>query len=144
MGQYHKLVNLDKQEYVEPYGLGLGAKQYEQVGGFDGSLADAQYILTMTSPARGGGDFPPTDISARWAGDRVVIVGDYSVDEDLPSFPDFGKVYGQATEGSMEWHDITYLVRDAFHKVFQVDFEEKVNSFGGGTSWVSVQRSVLT
>lgn len=29
MGQYHVLVNLDKQEVVSPHGLGLGLKQYE-------------------------------------------------------------------------------------------------------------------
>lgn len=143
MGQYHKLVNLDKREYVEPYGLGLGAKQYEQVGGFDGSLADAQYLLTMTSPARGGGDFPMTDVSARWAGDRVVVVGDYSADEDLPTYFKFGEVYAQCNDKSETFEDITPMIRDAFFKIFQIEYEEKVNSFGGGTSWVSIQRSVL-
>lgn len=142
MGQYHKLVNLDKREYVSPLDLGLGSKQYEQVGGFDGSLADAMYILTMTSPARGGGDFPMTDVSTRWAGDRVVIVGDYSVDDDLPTYFKFGEVYGQCAEGGT-FEDITPMIRDAFFKVFQIEYEEKEHSFGGGTSWVSIQRSVL-
>ena len=75
MGQYHILVNVDKKEKVEPHGLGLGLKQYEHTGNFEGTLADAMYILMMTSPARGGGDFPATEISGRWKGDRVLILG---------------------------------------------------------------------
>ena len=87
MGQYHILVNVDKKEKVEPHGLGLGLKQYEHTGNFEGTLADAMYILMMTSPARGGGDFPATEISGRWKGDRVLILGDYTEDSDIPSIP---------------------------------------------------------
>ena len=29
MGQYHKLINLDKKEFVDPHKLGLGLKQVE-------------------------------------------------------------------------------------------------------------------
>jgi len=65
MGQYHVLVNYDKKEVVEPYGLGLGAKQVEQLGAFKGTIADAMYLLVMTSPARGGGDLPMTSVSGR-------------------------------------------------------------------------------
>ena len=68
MGQYHVLVNLDKKEVVTPHGLGLGLKQWEHLGEFNGTLADAMYILMMTSPSRGGGDFPSTNISSRQAG----------------------------------------------------------------------------
>jgi hypothetical protein len=60
MGQYHVLVNLDKKEIVTPHGLGLGLKQWEHLGEFNGTLADAMYLLVMTSPASGGGDFPST------------------------------------------------------------------------------------
>ena len=65
MGQYHRLVNLDAHEWVDPHRLGLGSKQAEHLGAFYGSLADALYLLTMTSPARGGGDLPFTEISGR-------------------------------------------------------------------------------
>jgi len=33
----------------------------------------------------------------RWAGDRVVVVGDYSEDGDLPSYPNFGSLYDDDT-----------------------------------------------
>ena len=116
MGQYHVLVNLDKKEVVTPHGLGLGLKQWEHIG-TEGSLPDAMYVLTMTSPARGGGDLPETGISGRWAGDRVLIVGDYTEDSDLPSYPNFGKVYGE----SDNWNDITDFVADAFKTIFNLN-----------------------
>ena len=116
MGQYHVLVNLDKKEIVTPHGLGLGLKQYEHIGEFNGTLADAMYILMMTSPARGGGDFPSTNISSRWVGDRVLILGDYTQDSDVPSIPNAGLLYGE----SGSYTDITDLVAEAFEQVFRI------------------------
>jgi len=114
MGQYHKLVNLDKKEQVSSYPLGLGAKQYEQTG-CEGSMADALYLLLMSSPARGGGDWQAFEgLSGRWLGDRVVVLGDYTEDGDLPRYPDFGSVYG----ASEEWTDISEQVANALGKVW--------------------------
>lgn len=118
MGQYHVLVNYDKKETVSPHNLGLGLKQWEHLGEFNGTLADALYILTMTSPARGGGDLPETAISGRWAGDRCFVYGDYTEATDLPDgiyesikldkyteigelvAEEMGKVFGFRMEGS--------------------------------------------
>ena len=116
MGQYHVLVNYDKKEVVVPHGLGLGLKQYEHTGEYNGTLADAMYLLVMTSPARGGGDFPSTNISSRWAGDRVLIVGDYTEDSDVPSIPNVGSLYNE----SESYTDITDLGAEAFEQVFRV------------------------
>jgi len=119
MGQYHKLVNLDRKEQVQPYNLGLGAKQYEQTGE-NGSLSDALYLLVMTSPSRGGGDwesFP--DLSGRWVGDRVIVLGDYTEDEDLPAIPNAGKLYSQ----SYDWTDISDEVAEALGKVFGFEID---------------------
>ena len=116
MGQYHVLVNLDKKEVVTPHGLGLGLKQYEHIGEFNGTLADAMYILMMTSPSRGGGDFPSTNISCRWAGDRILVLGDYTQDSDVPSIPNAGLLYGE----SGSYTDITELVAEAFEQVFRI------------------------
>ena len=122
MGQYHKLVNLDNKEVVHPYNLGLGAKQYEHTGE-NGSLSDALYLLVMTSPARGGGDwesFP--ELSGRWVGDRVVVLGDYTDDSDLNTYPNFGQVYNQ----SEDWTDISDEVAQALGKVFgfEIDLQQ--------------------
>ena len=116
MGQYHVLVNLDKKEIVTPHGLGLGLKQYEHIGEFNGTLADAMYILMMTSPSRGGGDFPSTNISSRWVGDRVLILGDYTQDSDVQSIPNAGSLYGE----SNSYTDITDMVAEAFEQVFRI------------------------
>ena len=116
MGQYHVLANLDKKEVVTPHGLGMGLKQWEHLGEFNGTLADAQYILTMTSPSRGGGDLPQTDISGSWAGDRVVVLGDYTTDEDLPNVPNAGSLWGETDK----WVDITDSVATAFEAVFNI------------------------
>lgn len=117
MGQYHILANLDKREKVEPNSIGLGIKQWEQLGEFNGTLADAMYLLCMTSPARGGGDLPPTKISGRWAGDRVVIVGDYTEDKDLPFVPNAKELYRIVDS---QYTDIGELVAEAFYDAFKI------------------------
>ena len=37
MGQYHKLINLTKKEYVNQHKIGLGANHLEGIG-FEGSM----------------------------------------------------------------------------------------------------------
>jgi hypothetical protein len=118
MGQYHILVNLDKNEYVSPHDLGLGLKQLEHNGAFVGTLADALYFLTMTSPARGGGDYPRTDISGRWAGDRCVVLGDYTEDSDLPDYPFASGIWRKTVKPESGWIDISEDVADELGRVF--------------------------
>lgn len=121
MGQYHVLANLDKMEVVVPHALGLGLKQREHVGAFDGTLADALYVLTMTSPARGGGDFPQVSISGRWAGDRCIVLGDYTEDEDLRFVPNAGSLYGdimESVDNDGEWRDISEDVASDLGEIF--------------------------
>jgi hypothetical protein len=124
MGQYHLLVNIDKREYLDPRSIALGVKQWEHQSHpqwtMAGSVADAMYILTMTSPARGGGDMPATDISGRWAGDRVMVVGDYTEDEDLPAHFLAGQIYGEAQENYTE---IGEEVQRAFTVVYGIEWE---------------------
>lgn len=118
MGQYHVLANLDKKEVVVPHALGLGLKQREHVGAFGGSLSDALYVLTMTSPARGGGDFQEVSISGRWAGDRCVVLGDYTEHSDLPDVANAGDLYFHASEGMNGWTDISAMVADDIGSLF--------------------------
>ena len=73
MGQYYKIVNLDKREYLDPRGLGDGAKLME--------LSDALValaVLCASGNGRGGGDCcSARPIVGSWAGDRIVVAGDY-------------------------------------------------------------------
>lgn len=132
MGQYHILVNIDKQEWVDPHGLGLGSKQWENQVGGEGSLADAMYVLTMTSPGAGGGDLPRTDISGRWCGDRVLIVGDYTEPDAVPGFVGADAIYQLATQ-TPQYKNITGEVRDAFTKIYEMVFVQE--NIGSHTFW---------
>lgn len=109
MGQYWKVVNLTKKEYVLPHKLGTGLKLWEQLANHPGTGA-AMLILSAAMPEpRGGGDFDldanwhgperkdftkvgemPEEYPAvakrtigRWAGDRIALIGDYAEDSDL-------------------------------------------------------------
>ena len=131
MGQYHRLVNIDKQEVVDPHGLGLGSKQWEGQVGCEGSLADAMYVLTMTSPDAGGGDLPRTDISGRWCGDRVLIVGDYTDKDAVRGFTGADAIYQLST--TPQYKDITGEVREAFSKMFEIAYVQE--NIGSHTFW---------
>lgn len=126
MGQYHIVANLDKKEFFTPHQLGLGAKQWEHFSG-DASIPQAIYLLITASPMRGGGDIiiRETDpsIVGRWVGDRVVVLGDYTEDSDMPSYPNFGSVYGETNH----WTDISEQVATAFSEIFPVTYS--------GTGW---------
>src|SRR5882672_4357926 len=129
MGQYWKVVNLDKREYVLPHKLGAGLKLWEQLAAHPGTGAALIVLCAAMPEARGGGDldlkenwhgperkFPqhnmepgpmPQDYPSvavrtigRWAGDRIALIGDYAEDADLPN-PDVGasKIYNCCVDG---------------------------------------------
>lgn len=77
MGQYHEVYNLDKKERINPHAIDNGLKLYEQVGHI-GSTSTALFALLANSNGRGGGDFPKHDYIGRWAGDRILVQGDYA------------------------------------------------------------------
>lgn len=89
MGQYFAAMNPDKQEFVCPWCIGGGAKLWEWAANPQGAIF---CLLLRRSDEGGGGDFygyrqgcgeggaiqcPVSPIAGRWAGDRVVLVGDY-------------------------------------------------------------------
>jgi hypothetical protein len=117
MGQYHKIANLDKMEIVEPYPLGLGAKQWEHIG--EGGLDTALYVLLTASPARGGGDLEEIKgVTGRWVGDRVAVIGDYTEDSDIPNSP----IPASEIYGSDKFEDISSEVATAIGKIFGFDY----------------------
>jgi hypothetical protein len=77
MGQYHTTYNLDKEEFIHPHRIDNGLKLYEQVG-WIGSTSTALFALLANSNGRGGGDFPQHDLIGHWAGDRILVQGDYA------------------------------------------------------------------
>ncbi|MBK6639643.1 MAG: hypothetical protein IPG34_19670 [Rhodocyclaceae bacterium] len=77
---------MDKMEFVHPHTLGDGLKLLEMGSGGPG--IGTAMILLMADKAReyrGGGD--PSHgafVLGSWAGDRVMLVGDYATDDDGP------------------------------------------------------------
>lgn len=138
MGQYFKLVNLDKKEYIAsdyvteedrkkmqdfaekaskklPFGTRLKfpdvasvfapAKFWEWGANAEGLLP---LFLTRQSNESGGGDIDPAEFpnAGRWAGDRIVLVGDY----------DKSKLYDKVeTEG---WKNIWCEIHNEFMKFY--------------------------
>lgn len=113
MGQYFKLVNLDKREVVCPWCLGGGAKLWEWAANTQGSVLT---LLLRKSDEGGGGDFygyrkgvgegqsidcPLSPIAGRWAGDRIALVGDYDSSHLWAKLPQFRNITPQLVK---EWN----------------------------------------
>ena len=82
MGQYYLIINLDKRECLHPHRFGEGMKAREWL--WSGSLCRALSVLLIDGDGRGGGDVN-SSLCGRWAGDRIVIAGDYG---DMAKFVD--------------------------------------------------------
>lgn len=88
MGQYYLVVNLDKQQYLHPHRMGDGLKLMEFGSSADGTMMGLA-VLLADGNGRGGGDLRSDHpIIGTWAGDRIVIAGDYADDGNHvdPSF----------------------------------------------------------
>lgn len=106
MGQYHYIINLTKKEYLHPHKFHDGLKLLEfGASGYGTMLALA--VLLSNSPNRGGGDLNSDDVEwyGRWAGDRIVIAGDYAEPGDPgeaknpPSKGKYHSLYNRAAQG---------------------------------------------
>jgi hypothetical protein len=78
MGQYYQIFNLDKKQYLAPRKLGDGTKLCEFSSSSHGVMA-ALTLLLSRGNGLGEADFPVCDpLIGSWAGDRVVVSGDYA------------------------------------------------------------------
>jgi hypothetical protein len=78
MGQYYKIVNVKKKQYLNPHMFGDGMKLMEFGTGGGGTMA-ALAALLADGNGRGGGDLNSDNpIVGSWAGDNIVIAGDYA------------------------------------------------------------------
>lgn len=145
MGQYWKVVNLDRREFIHPHKVGAGLKLWEQVANHPGTGA-ALIILCAAQPEqRGGGDLSPCkdineQVIGRWAGDRIALIGDYAEDCDLPDSPvPASKLYDLCTEDKESgWRDISELVAKQIEHELGGKF---VRKFGDWLNWVSASES---
>ena len=125
MGQYFLIVNTTKKEYLHPHRFGEGLKFMEFTLDGTGIMHGLAHLLAQSSA---GVAIDDPEVTGRWVGDHVVIVGDY----------DESGVFDEAYE-SDDYHDISQAViqhigRDAY--VQEALCERK--AFGGGDHGVSV------
>lgn len=81
MGQYYKIVNKTKKEYLDPHTFGNGLKLMEFVSDGTGTLQGLA-ILLAEGNGRGGGDLhSDSKLIGSWAGDSIYISGDYADSE---------------------------------------------------------------
>jgi len=136
MGQYWKLVNLDKKEYVHPHRVGCGLKLGEQISSHPGT-GTALLILCAAMPAsRGNGDLQADPgVVGRWAGDRIALVGDYAEHDDLPDEFEAESIYKRCSEDG-DYEDITDMIVPVIERELNVKF---VNPSGGWGHWVDLE-----
>ena len=109
MGQYYKIVNIKKKQYITPHTFGDGSKLMEFSMSANGVLAGLA-ILLADGNGRGGGDLhSENDIVGSWSGDNIVVAGDYA---------DAGKFVKESDQtlyevASNEGEDISLKVLDA-------------------------------
>lgn len=137
MGQYHKLVNLDKKQFVHPHQIGNGLKMYEQIG-WDYCTATALAMLLASAcqgGARGGGDFhsgSDSKLVGSWAGDRIAFVGDYAEENDLPGDDDPEAIYKACSDTPEDgWTNISADVRKMMETEFGITYE--------GEGWLEIK-----
>lgn len=77
MGQYFLIVNTTKREFLDPHQFGDGLKLGELNGG--------QVMHALVAMLSSGAEMDGGAVYGRWAGDRIVIAGDYAQDgEHVP------------------------------------------------------------
>lgn len=109
MGQYYKIVNIKKKQYITPYTFGDGSKLMEFSMSRNGALS-ALAVLLADGNGRGGGDLGSDNpIVGSWAGDNIVIAGDYADEGKFVKEPK-QNLYTVASE---EGEDVSLKVLDA-------------------------------
>jgi len=109
MGQYYKIVNIKKKQYITPHTFGDGSKLMEFSMSASGVLAGLA-ILLADGNGRGGGDLhSENDIIGSWAGDNIVVAGDYADAGKFVKEPEHTLYEVASNEGE----DISVKVLDA-------------------------------
>ena len=110
MRQCYKIVNLDKMQYIDPNDFNEGEKLLEFSCNIRGTLT-ALSLLLSDGCGRGGGDlYTDKTVVGSWAGDRIVVTGDYADKGKFTSVKD-RNVYQLIQKGA--FLNISKLIIDA-------------------------------
>ena len=97
MGQYYKVINKTKKEYLTPYTFGNGAKLMEFTSDGSGMLQGLS-ILLANGNGRGGGDLSSeSNLIGSWSGDSISVEGDYADDT----------LWDEIEKKNSKWKDIS-------------------------------------
>lgn len=78
MGQYYYCVNTRKRQYLHPHSFGCGLKLLEFGASGSGTMMGLA-VLLADGNNRGGGDLrSDSPLIGSWAGDPIVLAGDYA------------------------------------------------------------------
>jgi len=143
MGQYFKVVNVKKREYINPHMFNDGMKLME-FGMSAGGTLTALAVLLADGNGRGGGDLNSSnEIVGSWAGDPIVIAGDYA-DEGkfLPADKQDTTLYNVV---DVEGKDISHLVLDALmeDRWFREDFIKNWGHNNNNSNYYDEQNKVV-
>lgn len=131
MGQYYKIVNLTKKQYLHPHKFGDGLKLLEFGSSGMGTLLGLA-VLLADGNNRGGGDLRCDDpLIGAWAGDRIVVTGDYADEGNflIASKKNQGKnLYVVADE---QYEDISYKVVKVLGEDTYIREDLEKAQFGG-------------
>ena len=110
MGQYYKVFNKTKKEYLTPHTFGNGFKLMEFTSDGRGILQGLSLLLANGN-GRGGGDHhSDSEIIGRWSGDNITIDGDYADDTLWAKLDKDGENYEKG------WKDIS---KDVYRVLLQ-------------------------
>lgn len=104
MSQSHTLYNLDKRETINTRQAQLMSQCSTEL-----CTATALWLLVANSNGRGGGDAKSHPMVGRWAGDRIVVQGDYAQPTD-PGYISQAEI--------SQFQDITIGVREMLYEQF--------------------------
>jgi len=115
MGQYYLTCNLDKKEYLDPHAFDDGLKLMEFGCSRNGTML-ALAVLLADGNGKGGGDLHSDHkIIGSWAGDRIVVAGDYADEDHWPEDVKGMNTYSTIRESGEDagWRDVSLDVLKA-------------------------------
>ncbi len=113
MGQYYHIVNIEKKQYIDPHKFYDGGKLLEFGCASNGTMT-ALAILLADGNGRGGGDLRSDDpIIGSWAGNKIVITGDYADGGKFINKGEMKKLYKRYLEEQKE-RDLGQEVKDSY------------------------------
>jgi hypothetical protein len=105
VGQYHRPVNLTTKEFLYTHQLDCGLKAWEIIANGE-SICAAIAALVAVNPGNGPADLGNSPWVGRWAGHRLLCVGDYAENDDAKNIrgyegPPLGDLYGMCDDDNL-------------------------------------------